>query len=202
MVNRETGKEVVYWTKMDAMIGELYIAATDRGLAFVGSRNGGFDELTKWIGRMVCDAALVENEEKLGEAVVELDQYFRGEREVFQLPVDLRGTDFQKNVWVALEKIPYGQIQSYSDIALGLDKPNAVRAVGSAIGRNPLLIVVPCHRVLGKNGKLTGYRGGMEMKERLLTLEGKGKGVNSMRNNIEKLQKTGQECSIEEGGSE
>ncbi len=92
-------------------------------------------------------------------------------RKNFTIPFDFHGTTFQLDVWKALSEIPYGQTKSYSEIANQIQKPRAVRAVGSAIGANPILITVPCHRVIGKNGALTGYRGGMEMKTKLLKLE-------------------------------
>ena len=100
-------------------------------------------------------------------------EYLEGERENFTLSFDYKGTAFQQAVWKALCEIPYGQTKSYSDVANTIDKPKAVRAVGAAIGKNPILITVPCHRVVGKNGSLTGFRGGLEMKKQLLELEQK-----------------------------
>jgi methylated-DNA-[protein]-cysteine S-methyltransferase len=102
---------------------------------------------------------------------VGLTQYLQGKRKDFSLPFDYHGTTFQLAVWNALCKIPYGKTQSYSDFANYIQKPVSVRAVGTAIGANPILISVPCHRVIGKNGSLTGYRGGLEMKTKLLQLE-------------------------------
>ena len=105
------------------------------------------------------------------EAFRQLQEYFAGERQRFELPYELRGTDFQKKVWAALETIPYGQTRSYGDIARMVGSSKAVRAVGAANGKNPMWIVVPCHRVVGADGSLTGYAGGIEMKKRLLELE-------------------------------
>ena len=102
----------------------------------------------------------------------QLTEYFAGKREHFDLPLAATGTDFQRSVWAALSAIPYGELRSYRDIAQAIDKPTAVRAVGAANGRNPLPIVVPCHRVIGSDGSLTGFAGGLEMKTRLLQLEG------------------------------
>jgi methylated-DNA-[protein]-cysteine S-methyltransferase len=107
----------------------------------------------------------------LQDAVDELDEYFHGERRVFTIPLDLRGTPFQKIVWNALLKIPYGAIPSYSDIAEEIGRPSAVRAVGLANNRNPVPIIVPCHRVIGRDGSLTGYAGGLDIKRRLLDIE-------------------------------
>lgn len=102
----------------------------------------------------------------------QLGEYFSGERTHFELPIAAKGTLFQQQVWGALMKIPYGETWSYQDIANEIDNPKAVRAVGLANGKNPISIIVPCHRVIGKNGKLTGYAGGIEIKEKLLQLEG------------------------------
>ena len=116
----------------------------------------------------------VRNDENglLVEAVRQLRAYFAGERREFRLPLDPQGTDFQRQVWRELESIPYGQTRSYSQIAAAIGAPRAVRAVGAANGANPLPIVVPCHRVIGSDGRLTGYGGGLALKKRLLELEG------------------------------
>jgi methylated-DNA-[protein]-cysteine S-methyltransferase len=108
----------------------------------------------------------------LAEAVKQLNEYFAREREVFSIPLRPAGTPFQLRVWKALEEIPYGHTRTYLDIARALGIPAAVRAVGAANGRNPLPIFVPCHRVIGSNGSLTGYGGGLEVKLELLRLEG------------------------------
>lgn len=102
----------------------------------------------------------------------QLEEYFNGERRDFYLPLAPSGTEFQKLVWSELAKIPFGQTQSYQDIANAIGKPKAMRAVGAANGKNPISIIVPCHRVIGKNGTLTGYAGGLERKAWLLKLEG------------------------------
>ncbi|WP_064120953.1 methylated-DNA--[protein]-cysteine S-methyltransferase [Pseudomonas fluorescens] len=102
----------------------------------------------------------------------QLEEYFAGTRNGFDLELDFVGTAFQKKVWAALLTIPFGETRTYSQIAEQIGHPSAVRAVGAANGRNPLSIVAPCHRVIGASGKLTGFAGGLEAKERLLTLEG------------------------------
>lgn len=106
------------------------------------------------------------------EAFRQLSEYFSGNRKTFNLPLLLKGTDFQKQVWQALLKIPFGETRSYKQIAEAIGNPKAVRAVGMANNKNPLLIVVPCHRVIGGNGKLVGYAVGLDKKEYLLRLEG------------------------------
>jgi methylated-DNA-[protein]-cysteine S-methyltransferase len=107
----------------------------------------------------------------LVEAIRQLRAYFAGSLREFQLPLQMEGTDFQRRVWSLICEVPYGQTRSYRDLAVALGKPQAVRAVGAANGANPLPIVVPCHRVIGSNGSLTGYGGGMALKKRLLELE-------------------------------
>lgn len=108
----------------------------------------------------------------LERAIDQLRQYFAGCREQFDLPLAPAGTAFQRAVWTALAAIPWGELRSYADIARAIDKPTAVRAVGAANGRNPLPIIVPCHRVIGSNGSLTGFAGGLDIKRQLLYLEG------------------------------
>jgi O-6-methylguanine DNA methyltransferase len=108
----------------------------------------------------------------LREAVRQLSAYFDGSLRAFTIPLDMRGTEFQMRVWRQLETIPYGEICSYSEVAEAIGAPRAVRAVGAANGANPIPIVVPCHRVIGANGRLTGYGGGLPLKKRLLVLEG------------------------------
>ncbi len=105
------------------------------------------------------------------EAFRQLQEYFSGTRTHFELPLDPQGTAFQKNVWQELQNIPYGKTVSYKDIALAIDNPKAFRAVGNANNKNPIPIIIPCHRCVGSNGKLTGYAGGLELKQRLLNLE-------------------------------
>lgn len=107
------------------------------------------------------------------QAEQELNEYFAGRRRRFSVPLSIHGTDFQKKVWNALEEIPYGKTASYLDIASAIGNPKACRAVGMANHVNPVPIIVPCHRVVGKNGRLTGYAGGLAIKEILLNLERK-----------------------------
>ena len=113
----------------------------------------------------------------LGEALSQLRAYFAGRLREFRLPLSLAGTDFQVGVWRHLQTIPYGETRSYSAIAQAIGRPSAVRAVGAANGANPIPIVVPCHRVIGANGKLVGYGGGLPLKKRLLELERMGETI-------------------------
>jgi methylated-DNA-[protein]-cysteine S-methyltransferase len=164
--------QTVYWTLFVYEQWQMYIAATSNGLCYVGSQSKSLEELTNWVQNRLPNSVLVQDDVTLQPYTVELAEYFRGERKTFTMPVDLYGTPFQMSVWNALREIPYGQTKSYSQIAEHIQKPASVRAVGAAIGANPVLIMVPCHRVIGKNGTLTGYRGGLEMKKQLLQLEG------------------------------
>lgn len=106
------------------------------------------------------------------EVKIQLDEYLSGKRNSFDLPLDLEGTEFQKSVWKAVNEIPFGQTTSYMKLSQKLGNPAAIRAVGAAIGANPVLIIIPCHRIIGTNGQLTGYAGGLKRKQALLELEG------------------------------
>ena len=112
-----------------------------------------------------------ESTELTDKAAKQLDEFFAGKRKHFDLPLLPKGTDFQRSVWKALQEIPYGETRSYKQIAEAINNPKACRAVGLANNRNPIWIVIPCHRVIGSNGALTGYGGGLEMKQRLLEIE-------------------------------
>ncbi|MEH6593182.1 MAG: methylated-DNA--[protein]-cysteine S-methyltransferase [Halioglobus sp.] len=107
----------------------------------------------------------------LEAAAHQLLEYFAGDRQHFELPLKAAGTEFQQQVWGALRGIPYGEVRSYGEIAREINRPKAVRAVGAANGRNPLPVIVPCHRVIGRDGSLTGFAGGLEIKKALLRLE-------------------------------
>ncbi len=120
---------------------------------------------------VACEGERVGDCAVLQQAAEELEEYFAGERKVFCVPVRMRGTEFQEKVWSALREIPYGETWSYGELAKRIGQPRAVRAVGGACHRNPLPIIVPCHRVIGKNGALTGYAEGLERKYDLLALE-------------------------------
>lgn len=119
----------------------------------------------------IANQLLPETPQVLKKSYNELDEYFKGDRYEFTFPYEFEGTDFQKTVWSALIEIPYAETVSYQDIAISIDNPKAVRAVGSANGKNKMSIVIPCHRIIGANGKLTGYAGGLWRKEWLLEHE-------------------------------
>ncbi|QKG83808.1 methylated-DNA--[protein]-cysteine S-methyltransferase [Kroppenstedtia pulmonis] len=174
---KDNSRQIVYWSRLEYDAWNLYMAATSQGLCYVGSPDHPFKELTDWAGKRFLQHDLVRCEERLQQYKSELVEFFQGKRQFFSFPMDIRGTSFQQEVWNALYQIPYGETYTYTQIAELIGKPSAVRAVGTAIGANPLLISIPCHRVLGKNGTLTGYRGGLDMKKQLLHIEGKWKQV-------------------------
>lgn len=164
-------KNIVYWTLLNHGEWKLYLAATTEGLCYASPHNAPFEELAEWTKKRLPAYNLAEDSLILEPYAKELIDYMEGKRKEFTMPLDLHGTPFQQSVWMALQEIPYGQTVSYSDIAERIQNPKSVRAVGAAIGANPLLITVPCHRVIGKNGNLTGFRGGLDMKKQLLALE-------------------------------
>ncbi len=148
---------------LDTPIGSLMLAGAADLLQIIGFPEGGKARRAAADWRHDADA--------FDAAAVQLDEYFRGDRRAFDVPLDLVGTDFQRQVWQALRDIPYGETCSYKDIAEAIDRPKAMRAVGAANGSNPIPIIVPCHRVIGASGKLTGFGGGLPTKAYLLDLE-------------------------------
>lgn len=151
---------------------KVYLAATANGLCFVGTDHSSYEELEQFCNKQFPHCEIIEDKEMLIPYENELKEYFEGTREQFTFLFDINGTPFQKSVWEALCEIPFGQTKCYSDIAHAIENPKAIRAVGTAIGANPLSIIIPCHRVIGKDGTLTGYSGGLDVKEKLLNLEG------------------------------
>ncbi|QNK48531.1 methylated-DNA--[protein]-cysteine S-methyltransferase [Brevibacterium sp. PAMC23299] len=174
-------KQTIEWAILHYDKWQLYVARTEKGLCYVGSPGQTYEELKSMMQKRFPNANLVENEKALNPYLKELQEYLEGTRQTFSLPADIKGTPFQQEIWAALNQIPYGQTCSYSDIAQIIQRPAAVRAVGTAIGANPILITVPCHRVIGKNGAITGYRGGTEMKRYLLELEAQSDCKKSIR---------------------
>lgn len=163
--------KLIYWSLFKHKDWQIYIASTKIGICYVGSTNKPFEELIKWANKYLPDYSFKEDDKKMEVFNNELLDLIEGKRKDFTIPLDFHGTAFQKEVWDALSKIPYGTTKTYSEIAEVIKRPKAVRAVGTAIGANPLLITIPCHRVVGKNGTLTGYRGGLKMKAKLLKIE-------------------------------
>lgn len=151
-------------------LDDIYIGAKDNYIVglFIGKA-----EFLEW--KKEKDVEKVEDDPLLKEAALQVKEYIRGERKEFQLPLRLNGTPFQKAVWNALLQIPYGETKSYQEIAVAIGNPKAVRAIGQANKANPISIIVPCHRVIGKNGHLTGYAGSRtDLKAKLLQIENVG----------------------------
>jgi methylated-DNA-[protein]-cysteine S-methyltransferase len=147
-------------------VGDLFLAATDRGLCRISYRVEGQDEaLARSFGVRVLRMPL-------DTVRRELDEYFEGRRREFDLPLDLRVAPFHEAVLHELARVPYGRTETYGALAAKVGRPRAARAVGTVMNRNPIPIVLPCHRVIGANGALTGYAGGLDVKRRLLQLEG------------------------------
>jgi O-6-methylguanine DNA methyltransferase len=163
---------VVHISAFESPIGELRVASTDEGLAYLELPHASGSGLEGWLCRHARgterSAAFAPNR----RAVRQILQYLEGKRTEFDLPLDLRGTPFQRRVWQALRAIPYGETRTYQQVARAVRRPRAVRAVGAANGANPVALVVPCHRVVATGGKLGGYGGGLELKARLLAMEG------------------------------
>jgi methylated-DNA-[protein]-cysteine S-methyltransferase len=160
---------MMYYCYFDTPIGELLLAGEADALSMIGFPQGAMrrDPEPDWI----------YNEDPFGVVREQLAEYFSGERQDFDLPLALQGTEFQVSVLEALQGIAYGETTSYGAIAKQIGRPKAVRAVGAANGRNPIPIIVPCHRVIGSSGDLTGFGGGLDTKAALLRLEAENSGT-------------------------
>ena len=153
--------------KIASPIGSLYLVASEKGLQSIS-----------WTKHPVklrksLDRSCSSGERILDDTCRQLTEYFKEKRRRFDIPLDLEGTEFQKQVWKELSKIPFGQTWSYCDVAQRIKNPKAVRAVGSANGKNPVCIIIPCHRVIASDGSIGGYAGGIRIKQQLLKLEQK-----------------------------
>jgi methylated-DNA-[protein]-cysteine S-methyltransferase len=157
--------KIIYFFVMQSPVGPLLLAAGKDGLRHLQFHRGKLPQPGQ-------GETWIESREHLEIYEQQINAYFRGELREFTCSLDLAGTDFQKACWQALLLIPYGQTRTYAEIALQIGRPHAFRAVGQANHDNPIAIIVPCHRVLGANGTLTGYGGGLSTKEQLLRLEG------------------------------
>jgi methylated-DNA-[protein]-cysteine S-methyltransferase len=155
--------DMLYWHEIDSPVGRLLLAGDGDSLIQVSFQSG--PRPLRPAGGWIAEAA------PFREAIRQLEEYFGGERRRFDLPLAPRGTGFQRRVWRALTEIPYGKTTCYGELARRIGKPSASRAVGLANGANPLPIIVPCHRVIGADGSLTGFGGGLPIKRKLLALE-------------------------------
>ncbi|HLZ12754.1 MAG TPA: methylated-DNA--[protein]-cysteine S-methyltransferase [Candidatus Acidoferrum sp.] len=155
----------IYYATMESPVGTLRLVAEELGLRTVCFVRGRKNEKP--------DREWKEDAAFFVDVMRQLNAYFAGELREFEIPLLMEGTEFQKRVWKALQAIPYGETMSYGELAKTIGEPKAVRAVGAANGQNPIPIIVPCHRVIGSDGSLTGFGGGIENKRRLLELESK-----------------------------
>lgn len=164
--------EKILYTSWDSPCGTLMLASVDDKLIMSDWVNGWHhSSIMKRFDNLLGLPFLEKTSAVIERAIDELNEYFLGRRKEFDLPLELFGTAFQIQVWEALKEIGYGQTVSYADIARKISNPKAIRAVGGAVGLNPLSIIIPCHRVVGANQSLTGYGGGLEAKKYLLALE-------------------------------
>lgn len=155
-----------YYLLHDSPLGELLLVCNGEAITDLHITAG------KYVPPVRSDWRRDEDHPVLQQARRELEAYFAGKLRTFSVPLAPRGTDFQMHAWAALSRIPYGETRSYGQQAQAIGRPKAVRAVGAANGKNPIGIIVPCHRVIGADGRMTGYAGGLENKEFLLKLEG------------------------------
>lgn len=167
-------REVVRWHRFETPFGDMYVATTDRGLARVAWRQHGDDDFVEEIQGRFEGQPVVRDPDGLAEVERQLTEYFSGRRERFDLPVDLETlSPFEQEVLGAARRLGHGQVIPYAELARRVGRPRAYRAVGNALGKNPVAIVVPCHRVIRSDGSLGGYGGGEAYKEYLLRLEGR-----------------------------
>jgi len=160
--------EKIFYSFMETQFGTLLLASTEKGMKRIMlSGSNQLNQLRQEFGKN----QLRENKNFNENAAEQLRQYFQGKRKQFSLPLDLEGTDFQKQVLWAVQEVLYGTTQSYKEIAQKIGNPRAVRAVGNANRTNPLPIIIPCHRIIGSDGSMTGYGGGIDLKRKLLEFE-------------------------------
>lgn len=162
--------EVVY-ARLDSPVGMVWVASTEAGICRIALGASDSGAFLRWISKHVRPLQLYEDAELMIGVTSQLGEYFSGARRAFELPLDVHGTAFQRAVWSQVIRIPYGATATYGDVAQLVGKPKASRAVGMALGANPLPIVIPCHRVIGSGGELVGFGAGLDVKESLLRLE-------------------------------
>ncbi|MBS7637616.1 methylated-DNA--[protein]-cysteine S-methyltransferase [Candidatus Bathyarchaeota archaeon] len=161
---------VVYYDGMLSPIGEIWMAGSEKGLLKIDLLTSEEQFLADL--RKITSSKPIRDARRFTKIEGLLEEYFRGNKVIFDIPLDLNGTEFQKDVWRAIYKVPFGRLSSYGRIAEEIGRPKAVRAVGNAVGANPLPIVIPCHRIIRADGGLGGYGGGIDLKLYLLSIEG------------------------------
>lgn len=171
MAKRKAVRRMIYWTSVHMQDSCVKVAATEKGICYIGLAENSEERMKEWLFQKTGKLEMKEDADRLSGAIAEIKSYLSGEAQQFNSAIDCIGTPFQLSVWQALRAIPYAETVTYSDIAKSIGRPAAVRAVASAIGKNPLLLLIPCHRVIAKDGSLSGYRDGMKWKEHLIGLE-------------------------------
>ncbi|WP_432661807.1 methylated-DNA--[protein]-cysteine S-methyltransferase [Wukongibacter baidiensis] len=163
----------VYYFIFDTSFGKIFFASTNEGLCIVSFTDDNPEKQFNWLRKHFKENNIIEDKNRNIEAFNQLEEYFQEKRQDFDLKLHLIGTAFQEQVWNVLTEIKFGEILTYKDVSCKLGDMNKSRAVGGAVGKNPIVVIVPCHRVIGSNGKLTGFSavGGLELKKRLLDLE-------------------------------
>ena len=164
-------RTTIFYALCQTPIGPLHLFSTSAGLVKLALPNEPRGEAERYVQRLFESVEIREDEAAHKLALTELAAYFAGNGRTFSVPLDPRGTPFQRLAWDAVAAVPYGETRSYREIAQAIGRPAAVRAVGAANGANPLPLIIPCHRIIGANGDLTGYGGGIEIKRRLLAME-------------------------------
>ncbi len=166
--------EIVHVATVDSPIGSVRLASTAKGLAYLELPRASGRGFAGWLRRFAPEAEVSEAFAPNREAARQVVDYLQGKLRRFELPLDLRGTAFQRAVYREVARIPYGETRSYGEVARRMGRPRAVRAVGASNGANPIPLVVPCHRVVASGGRLGGYGGGLALKQRLLAMESPG----------------------------
>lgn len=161
----------LYSRNIDTPIGRIAVAATPAGVCRVCFARERPENWYLWFDRYFSTLPLEQRHPVVDRAVSEIEEYFARHRRSFDVPLDLRGTEFQLRVWTELVNVPFGATTSYGELARRVGKPGGARAIGNALGRNPVPIIVPCHRVIGHDQALVGFGGGLSVKEQLLELE-------------------------------
>ena len=190
---------VFYWTAKVGPLGRIRLVVSETGLYKLALGQRSDNDFHSWLARVVKPSCVIHRCTPLvGLALAELEAYLCGQLQTFQTPMELHGTPFQRQVWAEVAGIPYGMTATYGEIAARVGRPKAIRAVGAANGANPLPLFVPCHRVVGADGGLRGYGGGLEVKAALLQLEC---GSCGLPDSGECLSRTDNRCTIERDGS-
>ena len=164
---------VVILSHVPSPLGNLHIASCDGAVCFLGFERKGYrEDLYAYLGKYLRHFEVNTEKGEHASVHAQMEKYFEGRLKKFRVRTHLFGTEFQLQVWTALRSIPYGMTTTYSGVGENIGNPDAPRAVGQAVGRNPISIIIPCHRVVGEDGSLVGYAGGIERKKKLLRLEG------------------------------